>query len=100
MNFFTWCSSVLSNGKTGDPSTKRVAFLLYVVGALSWLTFHVVKHGITSEWNVAFGIFTGSVTTAYVGGKAIERKAAKDEVEGANATARITQGNLEIPKET
>ena len=61
----------------GGPQTKKVAYLAVIVSGIVWLSIGM-KVEIKPEWNVAFGLLLGAVTTGYVGGKYVAPKGDKD----------------------
>ena len=54
----------------GGPQTKKVAYLAGIAAGIVWLSIGLFI-GIKPEWNVAFGLFLGAITTGYVGGKKV-----------------------------
>lgn len=54
----------------GGPQTKKLAYLYGIAVASVWLTIGLWVE-IKAEWNWAFGLFLGAVTTGYVGGKKV-----------------------------
>lgn len=68
----TWFQRLLD---ASDPtaSLRHAAYAVVVVGGFFWLTWDMIRGPITSEWNVAFGLLLGAVTTA----KALEPGGAK-----------------------
>ena len=53
-----------------DPtaSLKHLAYAAVVSGGCFWLTWDMLRGPITSEWNVAFGLLLGAVTTGKIVG--------------------------------
>ena len=53
-----------------DPgaSLKHAAYALVVVCACGWLTFDMIRGPINTEWNFAFGLLLGAVTTGKIVG--------------------------------
>lgn len=54
----------------GGPQTKKLAYLAGIAAAIIWLTLGIWIP-IRAEWNVAFALFLGAITTGYVGGKKV-----------------------------
>lgn len=54
----------------GGPQTKKLAYLAGIAAAIVWLTLGIWIP-IRAEWNVAFALFLGAITTGYVGGKKV-----------------------------
>lgn len=65
----TWFQRLLD---ATDPavSLRHAAYAVVVAGGFCWLTWDMIRGPITSEWNVAFGLLLGAVTT----GKVMEGK--------------------------
>jgi len=62
----------------GGPQTKKIAYLYGILVASLWLTIGLWIP-IRAEWNIAFGLFLGAITTGYVGGKRVAAQGAKTE---------------------
>ena len=54
------------NATDPEASLKHAAYALVIVSAVGWLTWDMIRGPITSEWNIAFGLLLGAVTTAKV----------------------------------
>lgn len=52
----------LFNEKRSEASTKSVAFMFSVFGGLGWLSYGVIKYGITKEWVAAFTVLLAGGT--------------------------------------
>lgn len=51
-------------------SLRHAAYALVVVCACGWLTFDMIRGPINTEWNFAFGLLLGAVTTGKIVGAA------------------------------
>lgn len=60
-----WLKGFL-NATDPTSSLRHAAYAVTVVSALFWLTWDMIRGPITTEWNVAFGLLLGAVTTAKV----------------------------------
>ena len=60
-----WLKKLLS-ATDAEASLKHAAYAVVIVSAIGWLTWDMIRGPITSEWNVAFGLLLGAVTTAKV----------------------------------
>ena len=54
------------NATDPEASLKHAAYAVVIVSAVGWLTWDMIRGPITSEWNIAFGLLLGAVTTAKV----------------------------------
>ena len=63
-----WLKNLLS--ASGEVQTKKVAYLVVVFSSVVWLS---ISLPVTTEWNVAFGLLLTTVSSGYLGGKAIEK---------------------------
>ena len=54
------------NSADPEASLKHAAYALVICSAVGWLTWDMIRGPITTEWNVAFGLLLGAVTTAKV----------------------------------
>lgn len=54
-----------------DPSAslRHAAYALVVLFSCGWLTWDMIRGPITTEWNIAFGLLIGAVTTGKLVGK-------------------------------
>ena len=68
--------SKMLKDSNGDPSSKRVAYIIVVIFAVGWLTAALVvsKGVITPLWFNVFGALLAAVTGGYVGGAALSEK--------------------------
>lgn len=62
----------------GSPSASRIAFWVFVAAGTVWLSYALIRHGLTPDWNMAFGLYGGACTGGYLGGKKIGAQGAND----------------------
>jgi len=62
-------------GDSPDVQVKKVAYISVVSAGIVYLGYDLyLQRTLTSTWTTAFGILTGFVSGAYVGGKIVEGK--------------------------
>lgn len=54
------------NSTDPEASLKHAAYAVVISASVGWLTWDMIRGPITTEWNVAFGLLLGAVTTAKV----------------------------------
>ena len=64
-NFLNYLKSLTDSGDQ-SASMRLVAYGGTIVFGFFWLTWDMIRGPITAEWNVAFGLLLGAVTTAKV----------------------------------
>jgi len=58
------------NASDTSASLRHAAYALVVGFSCGWLTWDMIRGPITSEWNFAFGLLLGAVTTGKIVGAA------------------------------